>query len=118
MNIYDHGTLEGRGPVEKSEADIYFPTGSLPQARRDLSQVHWGRIAMICGEVTMQRAVRKQLGDNTIGKAFACLVEAGQLGSHLRCLCTSASIMVKKQEESDVHSDSQCYKPIGVAELG
>lgn len=100
------------------QTSIFLQARSLTQARRDLSQVHWGRIAMICGEVTMQRAVRKQLEDNTIGKAFACLVEAGQLGGHLRCLCTSASIMVKKQEESDVHTDSQCYKPIGVAELG
>lgn len=81
--------LEGRGPVEQSEADIYFPTGSLTQAR-DLSWVHWGRITMICGEVTMHRAVREQVGGNTIGKVFAHLKKAGQLGAHLKRLCTSA----------------------------
>ena len=44
------------------------------------------------------------------------LVKAGQLGDHLKCLCTNASIMVKKQEELDVHADLQCYKPIGMTE--
>lgn len=55
----------------------------------------------------MQRAVREQLGDSTIGKAFAHPVKAGQLVAHLKCLCTSASIMVGKQEESMVHTESQ-----------
>lgn len=81
--------LEGRGPVEQSEAHIYFPTGSLTQAR-DLSWVHWGRITMICGEVTTQKAVREQLRGNTIGKVFAHLKKAGQLRAHFKCLCTSA----------------------------
>lgn len=51
--------------------------------------------------------MREQLGDNTIGQAFAHLVKAGQLGAHLKCLCTSASIMVGKQMESEVLTDSQ-----------
>lgn len=60
----------------------------------------------------MQRAVREQLGVNTMGKAFTCLVKAGQLGAHLKCLCSSVSSMVEKQEESDVHMDSSgmCVK--------
>lgn len=47
------------------------------------------------------------------------LVKAGQLEAHLKSggLCTNdASIMVKTQEELDVHTDSQYYKPIGMTE--
>lgn len=45
------------------------------------------------------------------------LVKAGQLRAHLKCLCTNASIMVKNQEELDVHADSQHYKHAGITEL-
>lgn len=118
LSIYGCGT-----PVKEEDCRVkwgrHLFSNSLTQPGKE--GLKPGALGKDCPDLWRSDNAEESGGEargKTMGKAFACLVKAGELGAHLKCLCisTSASIMVENQQESDVHTDSQrdvCEKPLG-----